>query len=78
MVSLITKPKKFVRVRVLIYTHETYESLDRQRRNDGVQRVCVWGPNRVESYELNPLRMTLLELIRLWWREGKRAGKESV
>jgi hypothetical protein len=57
------------RVRVIIYTHATQEQLDRQRMND--TRTHLWGPNQIESFELNPLHMTILELIRLFWREAR-------
>ncbi len=73
MIDLITKRSKFVRVRVLVYTHSSQAQLDKQRLND-LKSKQVYGANgmTLESYELNPLRMTLLELIRLWWREGRR------
>jgi hypothetical protein len=60
----------YKRVRVIVYTHETKEQLERQRANDTVRKQ-QFGYVKIESWELNPLRITILELVRLWWREGR-------
>lgn len=57
------------RVRVIIYKHDTQEQLEHQRANDTVRHA--WGSNRIESFELNPLQITILELIRLFWQEAQ-------
>ena len=59
------------RVRLLIYSGPE-EWLESQRQHDGVQgfrRVDV--DKLIRSIELDPQRITLLELVRLWWREAR-------
>jgi hypothetical protein len=60
------------RIRVLVYTHASQADLEKQRAHDTVRHV--WGTNRIESWELDPRRITLMELVRLWWREGRHRG----
>ena len=59
------------RVRLLIYEGSP-ESLEKQRLFDGVQGFTKSGKLTITSIELNPLRITILELLRLFWREAKR------
>lgn len=58
------------RVRVIVYTHDTQEQLEKQRANDLV-RKNIFGHVRIESFELNPINITIVELIRLFWREAR-------
>lgn len=61
------------RVRVLIYESETPERMEKQRLNDCKTREWGDGDMRmtIRSIELNPLRITILELLRLFRRESK-------
>ncbi len=68
----------YKRIRLLIYTHDTQEGLELQRLHDTREKylhsassAARLGAMRLESFELNPLRMTVLELLRLFWREAK-------
>lgn len=63
----------YKRVRVIVYTHETVEDLVKQRANDTV-RKSLPGKFELVSYELNPFNITLMEIIRLFWREGKHGN----
>lgn len=60
----------YKRIRVIVYTHDSMEALEKQRANDTVRHD--WSKNKIESWELNPFRITIMELLRLWWREGRR------
>lgn len=74
------------RLRLLIYDHATQESLDRQRDNEFVHGARVFpgsnGLNKgmlsLTSIELNPLRITILEFVRLFWREERKEGGSGL
>jgi hypothetical protein len=66
------------RLRLIIYTHDTQATLEKQRMQD--TKSHIWGPNnqsQIESIELDPCRITLLELLRLFKRESRKKGKED-
>jgi hypothetical protein len=60
------------RLRLLIYEHDTKEALEKQRALDTV--FHRWGKqgdmNRVWSIELNPLRITIMQVLRLFRKEA--------
>lgn len=64
---------KHKRLRLLIYEAESKEQMDRQIAQDTKSRR--WGSGEqsmaLTSIELNPLRITILELLRLFRREQK-------
>lgn len=71
------------RLRLLIYEHATQEGLEKQRNNEFVQGhrdFAAFGNTKgfggsgmlsLTSIELNPARITILELLRLFGRELK-------
>lgn len=54
------------RIRVLIYDHTKQDALDYQRKKDGVQGIKLLGEMTIQSIELNPNRITLVEVWRLY------------
>jgi hypothetical protein len=73
------------RVRLLIY-EGTPEQLETQRQGDGIrQGTKVYPFDRREkssltitSVELDPTRMTLRELLRLFWTEIRHRASEGT
>jgi hypothetical protein len=67
------------RLRLLIYESPTKEALDFQRRRD--IKFHVWANDSMKismrSVELNPFHITLVELIRLFWREAFHSELEE-
>lgn len=60
------------RLRLLIYKGDAEWIASNHGKNDYVQGTRQVGRDRtISSIELNPLRITILELLRLFWREEK-------
>lgn len=62
------------RLRLLIYECDDPLRIAEQRQRDGIKDSHTWGSGEnamtITSIELNPLRITLLQLFRLFRREG--------
>ena len=64
------------RLRLLIYEADE-QQLEFQRQRDGVRPGTRYQPGTkgnsmtITSIELDPRRITLLELLRLFWREAR-------
>ena len=65
------------RVRVLIYTHNSPEWHKYQRSNAGVQGIKQVMGGTIESIEIDPTRITILQLIRLFWREANHGANSK-
>ena len=59
------------RLRLLIYD-DTPQGMEKTRLMESVKGTVRHGQCTITSIELNPLRITILELLRLFRREATR------
>lgn len=65
------------RVRLLIY-EASPERLAQQRLHEYVKGDRIYNDLRITSIELDPTRMTLRELFRLFWTETAHRAKDGT
>lgn len=65
------------RVRLLIY-EASPERLVQQRLHEYVKGDRIYNDLRITSIDLDPTRMTLRELLRLFWTETAQRAKDGT